>query len=205
MGNLYAESGLKASNLQNTYEKKLGMTDAEYTAAVDSGKYTNFVKDSAGYGLAQWTYWSRKQALLEFAKASKASIGNLGMQLNFLWKELQGYTSVMKTLNGASSILEASNAILTGYERPADQGTAAQQKRASFGQTYFEKFASKVQQPTIKVGGKVKVLKAQTYTGGTFKTYYPVYDVIQVNGDRIVIGIGKTVTAAVKAVNLQPV
>ncbi len=58
---------------------------------------------------------------------------------------------------------------------------------------------------TIKKGDKVKVLKAQTYNGGTFKTYYDVYDVIQVNGDRVVIGIGKTVTAAVKASNLQKV
>jgi hypothetical protein len=60
MGNLYAESGLRPTNLQNTYEKKLDMSDAEYTAAVDAGVYTNFVNDSAGYGLAQWTYWSLK-------------------------------------------------------------------------------------------------------------------------------------------------
>lgn len=60
MGNLYAESGLKPTNLQNTYEKKFGYTDAEYTAAVDQKIYTNFVNDSAGYGLAQWTYYSRK-------------------------------------------------------------------------------------------------------------------------------------------------
>lgn len=52
MGNLYVESGLRPDNLQNTYEKKLGMTDAQYTAAVDDGSYTNFVHDSAGYGLA---------------------------------------------------------------------------------------------------------------------------------------------------------
>ena len=58
---------------------------------------------------------------------------------------------------------------------------------------------------TIRKGDKVKILKAQTYNGGTFKTYYDVYDVIQVNGDRVVIGIGKTVTAAVKASNLQKV
>lgn len=58
---------------------------------------------------------------------------------------------------------------------------------------------------TIRKGDKVKVLKAQTYTGKTFKTYYDTYDVIQVNGDRVVIGIGKTVTAAVKASNLQKV
>ena len=45
MGNLYAESGLNSINLQNTYEKKLKMTDAGYTSAVDDGRYKNFVKD----------------------------------------------------------------------------------------------------------------------------------------------------------------
>lgn len=57
----------------------------------------------------------------------------------------------------------------------------------------------------IKVGGKVKVLKPETYEGKVFITYYDTYDVIQMNGDRVVIGIGKTVTAAVKSSNLQPV
>lgn len=47
MGNLFAESGLSPKNLQNTYEKKLGFTDDSYTAAVDSGSYQNFVRDSA--------------------------------------------------------------------------------------------------------------------------------------------------------------
>lgn len=41
--------------------------------------------------------------------------------------------------------------------------------------------------------------------GGTFKAYYDTYDVIQVNGDRVVIGQGKTVTAAVHKDNLQRV
>ena len=39
MGNLYAESGLLPTNLQNTYNNKFGMTDDEYTAAVDNGSY----------------------------------------------------------------------------------------------------------------------------------------------------------------------
>ena len=76
MGNLYAESGLKPTNLQNSYEKSLGMTDAEYTAAVDSGAYINFVQDSAGYGLAQWTFWSLKQEMLNFIKNKGKSIGD---------------------------------------------------------------------------------------------------------------------------------
>lgn len=55
----------------------------------------------------------------------------------------------------------------------------------------------------IKAGNKVKVLNAVTYTGQKFKTYYDEYDVIQVNGDRAVIGIGKTVTAAINIKNIQ--
>jgi len=141
MGNLYAESALRPNNLQNTYEKKLGMTDAEYTTAVNGGSYTNFANDSARYGLAQWTYWSRKQALLEFAQAAGKSIGDLQMQLDFLWKELQGYTSVLNTLKNATTVKTASDAVLTGYERPADQGEAVQVKRAGYGQGYFDKYA----------------------------------------------------------------
>ena len=47
------------------------------------------------------------------------------------------------------------------------------------------------------------MLNAVTYTGQKFKTYYDEYDVIQVNGDRAVIGIGKTVTAAINIKNIQ--
>lgn len=56
MGNLYAESGLLPNNLQNTYEKSLGYTDASYTQAVDSGSYANFISDSA-----QATAWRNGQ------------------------------------------------------------------------------------------------------------------------------------------------
>lgn len=55
----------------------------------------------------------------------------------------------------------------------------------------------------IEVGCKVKVLKAVTYTGKPFKTWYDAYDVLEVNGARVVIGIGKTVTAAVNANNIE--
>ena len=70
MGNLNAESSFKPSNLQGAYEKSLGFTDETYTTAVDNGTYTKdqFINDKAGYGLAQWTYWSRKQSLYEYVK-----------------------------------------------------------------------------------------------------------------------------------------
>lgn len=136
-GNLYAESGMKPGNLQNSSEKKLGLTDEAYTAAVDSGNYKNFVHDSAGYGLAQWTYWSRKEAMLAFHQAKGASIGDALTQAEFLYKELsEGYKSVLSVLKTAASIREASDAVLLQFERPADQSEAVRKKRAGFGQEY---------------------------------------------------------------------
>ncbi|MGI6497986.1 MAG: phage tail tip lysozyme [Oscillospiraceae bacterium] len=274
MGNLYAESGLRSNNLQNSYEKSLKMTDAEYTKAVDSGAYTNFVRDSAGYGLAQWTYWSRKEGLLKFAKEAKASIGDLNMQLAYLWKEIQGYTNTIKVLKGATSVRQASDVVLTEYERPADQSESAKVRRAKYGQTYYDKYTAKATAPTtgqvfththtvekgdtlsgiaskygttyqkiaadnniknpnlirpgqkltiktskktqtlaptpaktIKVGSKVKVKRgAKTYTGGNLAgfVYNTVYDVQQISGNRVVIGLKGKVTAAVKSQDLIP-
>lgn len=143
MGNLYAESGLKPNNMENQYQSKLGFTDETYTKAVDNGTYTNFVKDAVGYGLAQWTYWTRKQNLLDYAKKQKKSIGDLNMQIEFLILELkQSYsTSVYKVLKEAKSILEASNAVLLKFERPANTGASVQSARASYGQKFYDKYA----------------------------------------------------------------
>lgn len=57
----------------------------------------------------------------------------------------------------------------------------------------------------IKVGDKVMVLNNVQYNGGRFGVYYKHYDVLEVNGDRVVIGIGKVVTAAINAQNLKKV
>ena len=142
MGNLYAESALNPKNLQNSYEKKLGHTDESYTAAVDNGTYGNFVRDRAGYGLAQWTYWSRKEALLAFARSKGRSIGDLEMQLDFCFKELSsGYKAVLNTLKTATTVRAASDSVLLKFERPADMSEAAQKRRASYGQKYFDKYA----------------------------------------------------------------
>lgn len=155
MGNLYAESGLEPANLQNTYNTKLGMTDAEYTAAVDAGTYTNFVKDSAGYGLAQWTYWSRKEALLAYVQAAGASVGDLETQLGFLYKELsESYTAVLSVLKSATDVQTASDKVLTGYEKPADQSDTVKTKRAGYGQTYYDKYAGTASSgTTTQTGG----------------------------------------------------
>lgn len=124
-------------------KKKLKMTDAGYTSAVDDGRYKNFVKDGAGYGLAQWTFWSRKQNLLQFCQSRGKSIGDLNTQLDFLYQELiTSFSSLVKILISATSVTEASTAVLLQFERPSDQSFSMQQKRANYGQQYYNKFAN---------------------------------------------------------------
>lgn len=152
MGNLHAESGLRPNNLQNT-------TDESYTKAVDDGSYENFARDSAGYGIAQWTYWSRKQNMLDFARAAGKSIGDLEVQLDFLFKELSsGYKAVLSVLKTATTVKAASDCVLTGFERPADQSEAVKGKRAGYGQKYYDKYAKTA---ATTVGGTTIMTEAE--------------------------------------------
>ena len=145
MGNLYAESALKPNNLQNSYESSLGFTDDEYTDAVDSGSYSEyeFVHDSAGYGLAQWTYWSRKQALYDLWQAGDYdSIGSIELACDYLWTELtSSYSSVLNGLLSADNVREASDLVLHDFENPADQSEAVEELRESYSMVYYNAFS----------------------------------------------------------------
>lgn len=163
MGNLQAESGLNSCNMENTYESRYGFTDATYVQAVDSGKYSKeqFIDDKAGFGIAQWTWWSRKKALYEYAKSQKKSIGDLTMQLEFLYQELStSYKSVLSTLKNATSILEASNVVLFDFENPYDKSVDTQNRRASIGQKFYDKYAGKKVEVTQEVVQEVQVKPA---------------------------------------------
>lgn len=201
MGNLYAESGLNSCNLQNTYNKILGMSDEEYTDAVDGGTYDNFINDKAGYGLAQWTYWSRKQALLLRSHKTGESIGNLPMQLGFLWEELQGYTAVMEVLKKAGSVRSASDAVLTGYEKPADQSEAVKKKRAEYGEAYYKKYAAgsgtkyyRVRKSWTDAASQLGAFTSLENAKSACKAGYTVYDD---NGKAVYTTGGQQAAAAV--------
>ncbi|MBQ8927845.1 MAG: LysM peptidoglycan-binding domain-containing protein [Oscillospiraceae bacterium] len=136
MGNLKAESALDPRGLQNSYERSLGFTDDAYTRAVDAGTYRDFAQDRAGYGLAQWTHPARKRSLLEFAQATGRSIGDAGMQTEFLIAELQNYPLwgfLRKTQDAAA----AAERVMLEYERPADTSPAARAYRAGLALDLF--------------------------------------------------------------------
>lgn len=142
MGNIEAESAFIPINLQDAFEDQLRYNDRIYTDSVDTGLYTEeqFVNDGAGYGLAQWTYPTRKKALYQYAKRSNASIGGLFIQLGFMVDELREMCLLNK-LKTAKSVKEASDLILTKYEMPADQSDNVKEYRARKGlniYSYYE-------------------------------------------------------------------
>ena len=142
VGNLYGESRFKPNNLQDGFEKRLGMNDAAYTEAVDNGSYSKdkFIKDGAGYGLPQITFWSRKEDLYNFK--GDRSIGDLYMQLDFIWWDLNnGFKGVLQALQKATSIYDATKVVLEQYEKPADQSESVCRTRTAYGQTYYDKYA----------------------------------------------------------------
>ena len=141
MANIQTESNFKSTNMQNSYESKLGMNDTTYTQAVDDGSYTNFIFDRVGYGLCQWTSSGRKSNLLAFSKERGTSIGDENMQIDFLLHELStGYKAVLKVLKNATSVKEASDYVCTKYERPADQSEKALANRAKKGEAIYAEF-----------------------------------------------------------------
>lgn len=152
MGNMKAESNLQTNNLQNTYNTSLGMTDEQYTKAVDNGTYTNFVHDSAGYGLVQWTYWSLKEGLYNLCKSRNKSISDIECQLDCLYQQLTD-NKLLGSLNASTSIRAASDIFLTKFERPKDQSERVQITRANYGQEFYNQFIEQ----TVKGGTQSKM------------------------------------------------
>ena len=116
------------------------------TKKIDLNKISDheFAHDGVAFGLAQWRYWSRKEQLLIFAKNLGCLIGDLGMQVAFLLKEIKTYKTVWETLLYASTVKEASDIVMERYEKPGNMSDAAKEKRVKYGEAYLKLFATPI-------------------------------------------------------------
>ena len=121
MGNLQAESGCESCRLQGDYE--LGRSKSKaYAERVDSGEMSKhiFSRDACGWGLAQWTWYTRKENLYDLAKAEHKSIADLDLQLAFMVKELKEYfPQLFAFLKVTTSVFNATKRVCEEYEQPA--------------------------------------------------------------------------------------
>lgn len=137
LGNMANESWVRPTTVQRGY----GWTDEGYTSAVDSGSYSNFVYDSIGYGLVQFTYWSLKKIVYDNAKSSGKSVGDLEVQLRSVKQMLeQSYQSLHSILKSSNDVRTCCVQFLLQYERPADQSQSVQDKRTASAQQYYDQF-----------------------------------------------------------------
>lgn len=167
MGNIYAESGLIPNRVEILCLKRLKENgkvydDETYTAAVDSGKISKaeflhpLPNKQYGYSLCQWTSPGRKEKFYDMAKSKGVSIGDLENALDYLWYELTtSYVHVLNKLKNATSVKSASDVVLKDFECPADTGSSVQSLRASYGQKYYDKYATAIVPPTTSGGVKI--------------------------------------------------
>jgi len=139
LGNVQAESAFIPNNLQDSYNRALGMTDEQYTNAVDNGTYTNFVYDSCGYGLPQWTFWSRKDGFLKYVKSRGKSIGDIYVQVEYLIKELkESFNSIWKRLQKETNLYDLTWVLLDKWENPAVKNIST---RYQYAQEWYNKLS----------------------------------------------------------------
>lgn len=145
MGNLKAESGIYPNRVQG--DIPYSQYSFDYTAQVDNGtisrsEFINNGPGGGGYGLAQWTYSTRKAGLYDmWQSGGYSSIGNLVLAIDYLVYELKNsYSGVYNTLKNATSVREASDKVLHDFENPADQSEAVEEARCAMGEEYYLSF-----------------------------------------------------------------
>lgn len=140
MGNLQAESGNISYRLQGDFTGTL-YKSINYTDNVDNGTIdrATFISDQKGYGLAQWTFSSRKADYYDWVQnGGYSSIGDVQAGVSFLIHELQtSYPTVWSALVNATDIRSASDIVLHQFENPAEQGEAVEIYRAGLGTTIY--------------------------------------------------------------------
>lgn len=145
VGNLYQESLLRPENVSDYYNKRTGITDQGYTDMVNSGSYKTFATDGEGYGLPMWTVADNKGPLLESAKKSGKSVGDLGLQLDFLWNDLNTKykEALMDPIRQSDSLEDIAVKFMQTYEKPAGYKTEAKkQERINAAKTVLSQFGT---------------------------------------------------------------
>ena len=121
LGNIWAESACEALRVQgdNSSARAASRRYAEDVNCGHISRYT-FGKDGRGWGLIQWTFYTRKWGLYDYAKSRNASIADETTQVEYIVIELKrDYGSLWNYLTHTEDIYAASDKICAEFERPA--------------------------------------------------------------------------------------
>ena len=144
MGNMKCESGLEAGRLQGDFSS-FRTTSKSYVQRVTRGDISqyNFAHDELGFGLCQWTFYTRKYDLYDFWKASGKNLDDAEMQTQFALKEMKRdydreiyvkdekkWINLWQLLLKSNDIFECTKYICKIFERPAVSNVDARYRAA---------------------------------------------------------------------------
>ena len=125
-GSTNLEGNDNAEKIWNFFKSK-GWTDEQVAGVMGSlwGESNHFQpndleSNGIGYGIAQWSF-DRRTKLENYAKEKGKPVSDLGVQLDYLWTELEGQEHAAKdAVSSAKSVKEATIAWTNVFERPAE-------------------------------------------------------------------------------------
>lgn len=220
IGNLEHESGLIPIRKQGDLNDTSYSTSNDYTTKVNNGTIskTTFVNDSIGYGLAQWTYPSRKQGLYEkWKNDGYDSIGNLQLAIDFLLYEMyNNFRGVWGVLTSSTDLKTCSDKVLHDFESPADQSENVENERYTTSKKWCDTLSGSVtpdpdpdpdpEPSTGLVGKNVTVLSnvyhgkryGKNVYGKKFRRFYQVYTVTAETEKTVTLAKNNVVQGTVK-------
>jgi hypothetical protein len=130
-----------AGILGNFQEESLfSPTNAESISGRENLDYEYKVNDGVGWGIAQWTFKSRKQGLLDYAIEKDTAVGDMVTQLEFIQKELtenREYRGMLDKIKQSDNIDEVTEIFMMRYENPEDKSRAALDKRIEHAKNVY--------------------------------------------------------------------
>lgn len=133
LGNWDCESNCEPYRLQGDFSSMRTVSKA-YVNSLNNGSLTRerFSKDSKGFGVAQWTYWTRKQDMYDTWKSSGLAIDSADFQVAFAVKEFKrDFANDWKLVCTTNDIYEAVKAVCARFENPAVHNTDARFQSAT--------------------------------------------------------------------------
>ena len=182
------EGNDNAEKIWNFFKSK-GLTDEQTAGIMGSlwGESNHFQPDlveagnGIGYGIAQWSF-GRRTNLENYAKEKGKPVSDLGVQLNFLWQELEGPENrALNMVKSASTVREATIAWTNGFERPREDLRPGRIKEGE------------------EVGNKMLSQFAGKGSGGRGKASGPITFI----GDSITVGVQEKLSSTFSGSNVS--
>ena len=135
--NVGPESAYRANNVEDTYNNRMGVSDAEYVRQVDAGVRDFLAPGQGGFGLCQWTSIDRRRALYDYLKGHGKSIADVDGQIQFMCREMRAsYPYVWNILTTTADPFEAGYVMCKRYEIPANTEAQSQYRGNQAKQIY---------------------------------------------------------------------